>query len=179
MRKGLNPCNTPQGSAESWPNKVPAALVKKCCNSYRKRTIWKKPVCCAICGHQKHGIGISTYTLKDSKASMPTRFNCLKVQTGSHFDGTKHFQYGHNGIDGMMLCPNGIQQVNVNENKGFMIHLCDLCDSSLTCQKLPKYALANNLFVGNLPDELGDLTWVEEQVCTLHRSTVFVYRLYG
>ena len=49
----------------------------------------------------------------------------------------------------------------------------------MTCQKLPKYALANNLFVGNLPDELGDLTWVEEQVCALHRSTVFVYRLYG
>ena len=44
--------------------------------------------------------------------------------------------------------------------------------------KLPKYSLANNLYIGKLPEQFKDITWVEEQVCALHRSTVLVYHLY-
>ncbi|KAF8317921.1 hypothetical protein DL93DRAFT_2045234, partial [Clavulina sp. PMI_390] len=60
---------------------------------------------------------------------------------------------------------------------------CAECSRSLNpkAQKppaLPKHALANKLYLGSLPDQFRDLTWVEEQACALMRSTHYVFRLY-
>ncbi|KIO27385.1 hypothetical protein M407DRAFT_45631, partial [Tulasnella calospora MUT 4182] len=40
------------------------------------------------------------------------------------------------------------------------------------------FALANGLFRGTLPDRFQDLTWVEEMVCSIYRTTARVTRLY-
>ncbi|KIO18773.1 hypothetical protein M407DRAFT_49732, partial [Tulasnella calospora MUT 4182] len=56
--------------------------------------------------------------------------------------------------------------------------LCEDCRSTLRKGQMPRYALANALYRGHLPDEFEDLTWVEEMVCCIYRTTAHVTRLY-
>jgi len=76
-----------------------------------------------------------------------------------------------------MLSDAGMSEVD----GGWEIRICDWCNSHLSKrpQQMPKFALKNNLYRWFLPEHLKDLTWVEEQVCALYRSTAFVTRLYG
>ena len=55
---------------------------------------------------------------------------------------------------------------------------CDECHSTLTRNKLSRLTLANQLYRGHLPDEFQDLTYIEEMVCALYRTTAHVTRLY-
>lgn len=43
---------------------------------------------------------------------------------------------------------------------------------------MPRYALANKLYRGHLPEEFQDLTWIEERVCVRFSNTAVVTRLY-
>ncbi|KAF8287741.1 hypothetical protein DL93DRAFT_2044184, partial [Clavulina sp. PMI_390] len=61
--------------------------------------------------------------------------------------------------------------------------LCTQCHASLLPSNdsracLPKYALANKLFLGRLPPQFDDVTPMEELACALMRSSIYVYRLY-
>ncbi|KIO31008.1 hypothetical protein M407DRAFT_221469 [Tulasnella calospora MUT 4182] len=59
-----------------------------------------------------------------------------------------------------------------------VFYLCEDCRGSLSRRKVPRFALANELFRGTLPDRFQDLTWVEEMVCSIYRTTAHVTRLY-
>ena len=58
------------------------------------------------------------------------------------------------------------------------LHLCKECASHLRSNKLPRFALANNFYRGELPEEFKDLTLVEEMACAifviLHTSLAFI-----
>ncbi|KIO27741.1 hypothetical protein M407DRAFT_72777, partial [Tulasnella calospora MUT 4182] len=56
--------------------------------------------------------------------------------------------------------------------------LCEECDAALGKGQMPRFALANELYRGVLPQDLTDLTWVEEMVCSIYRTTAHVTRLY-
>ena len=43
---------------------------------------------------------------------------------------------------------------------------------------MPRYALANRLYRGRLPEEFRDLTWIKERVCAKYSNTAVVTRLY-
>jgi len=43
---------------------------------------------------------------------------------------------------------------------------------------MPRYALANKLYRGCLPEEFQDLTWIEERVCAKYSNTAVVTRIY-
>ena len=43
---------------------------------------------------------------------------------------------------------------------------------------MPKFALANNLYRGQLPEQFSDLSWVEEMVCARFRYTAHITRLF-
>ncbi|KIO16894.1 hypothetical protein M407DRAFT_43823, partial [Tulasnella calospora MUT 4182] len=57
--------------------------------------------------------------------------------------------------------------------------VCDECDSALGRDQVPRFALVNDLFRGVLPDEFSDLTWAEEMVCAIYRTTAHVTQLYS
>ncbi|EJD49281.1 hypothetical protein AURDEDRAFT_45528, partial [Auricularia subglabra TFB-10046 SS5] len=57
--------------------------------------------------------------------------------------------------------------------------LCNECHRSLRNGTVPKFALANGLYRGELPEYFSDLTWVEEQVCALYVGSTNVSRLFG
>ncbi|TFK20680.1 hypothetical protein FA15DRAFT_599267, partial [Coprinopsis marcescibilis] len=59
------------------------------------------------------------------------------------------------------------------------VTVCSACFSSLTHRSVPRFAMANKLYHGYLPDEFCDLTWVEEMACAIYRSTAHVTRLFS
>ncbi|KAF8510907.1 hypothetical protein JB92DRAFT_3083549 [Gautieria morchelliformis] len=72
-----------------------------------------------------------------------------------------------------MLHWDGLRQL---EDGSTIIFLCPDCHSSLTHEKVLRFALKNDLYHGRLPEEFMDLTWVEEMVCSLYRNMAHVTR---
>ncbi|KDQ09732.1 hypothetical protein BOTBODRAFT_91622, partial [Botryobasidium botryosum FD-172 SS1] len=56
--------------------------------------------------------------------------------------------------------------------------ICKDCLSPLKAGRIPKFSLKNGLYRGVLPEDLRDLTWIEEMVCAKYRTTAHVTRLY-
>ncbi|KIO16443.1 hypothetical protein M407DRAFT_232307, partial [Tulasnella calospora MUT 4182] len=69
--------------------------------------------------------------------------------------------------------------VLVEKDGVFTFSVCDECDSALRRDQVPRFALVNDLFRDVLPDEFSDLTWAEEMVCAIYRTTAHVARLYS
>jgi hypothetical protein len=74
-----------------------------------------------------------------------------------------------------MLDSDGIQ---ADSSGGFHLQVCVECHTALKQSKVPRLALANNLYRGSLPDEFKDLSWVEEMVCAKYRNTAHITRIY-
>jgi len=101
----------------------------------------------------------------------------LRRQTSYGHVPDFHFQYkvGHSRLDGLVLDPEGLVEVDANEGYDgapLMARMCTECRESLRKNKLPTHALANSLWTGaGLVKELSDLTWAEEKlVCCIHVS---------
>src|ERR1700722_8524980 len=54
---------------------------------------------------------------------------------------------------------------------------CNHCYSSIKNNKLPALSLANRLYLGDIPDELADLTVVEQSVIARCRATCYIIKL--
>jgi hypothetical protein len=145
------------------------------------RAASQKPVVCAVCGRDKYDMPFVTYHLRPGDQLPPGFRSVLGIARHSKHYATQDFTFKHTALDNLMLCARG---VHTSPDAIVKVDVCKECaacvhpESPKVSPKLPKYALANKLYLGDLPEEFKDLTWVEEQVCALHRSTVFVYRLY-
>ncbi|KAJ7498267.1 hypothetical protein B0H11DRAFT_1714959 [Mycena galericulata] len=58
-----------------------------------------------------------------------------------------------------------------------VLSLCSVCHSSLKNNKLPPLSLANKLFLGPVPDELKNLTVIEEAMIARCRSKCWIIQL--
>ncbi|KAL6297838.1 hypothetical protein BKA93DRAFT_719028, partial [Sparassis latifolia] len=58
------------------------------------------------------------------------------------------------------------------------IKICSSCYTAIQHCTTPQYGLVNNLYRGCLPEQYNDITWVEEMVCAIYRSTAHVTRIY-
>ncbi|KAG2746806.1 hypothetical protein P692DRAFT_20849406 [Suillus brevipes Sb2] len=59
------------------------------------------------------------------------------------------------------------------------LFLCASCRASLSKPgNVPRLALANNLYRGQLPSHLQDISWVEEKICAIYCVTAHVTRLF-
>ena len=56
--------------------------------------------------------------------------------------------------------------------------ICDECNRSLNHGKLPKYSLANNMWLGNPPLVLRKLTFAETLLIARHYPRCYVFKLY-
>ncbi|KAJ4498891.1 hypothetical protein C8R41DRAFT_730688, partial [Lentinula lateritia] len=59
------------------------------------------------------------------------------------------------------------------------MYFCRDCYGSLRRSTMPRLALNNYLYRGELSDLLKDVTWVEEMACCIYRTTAHVTRIYG
>jgi len=80
----------------------------------------------------------------------------------------------HNQLTGCCLDEAGIVTDDDNE---IILTLCGQCHSSLAHHKMPPLALANNLLLGKIPDELKDLTAIEEAMIARCRSKCWIVQL--
>lgn len=170
------PAASPLEPVSDWPQLVPKHTIMKCCRNYYEGTKWLQPQACAVCDRAQHGAKMLTHLVPSSDLTFPL-LDILRISHLSPLFDTPRFQFGHTLLDNIMLSSAGIVKVD----GGFKLNVCDQCNTPLmkNPQQLPKFALKNNLYRGELPDHLLDLTWVEEQVCALYRSTAIVTRLYG
>ncbi len=151
-----------------------------CLRNYRLATCYSQPLVCVSCGRAQ-----------DNVATHLVSFNCdneppliIKKLTTTdpyllHQLNTNPecgLNYNFTCLNGLILCKNGISV----QDDANIIHLtiCKDCHSALSKNKLPRLALANQLYRGVLPDEFCDITWVEEMVCAIYRTTAHVIRLY-
>ncbi|KAG1794515.1 uncharacterized protein BJ212DRAFT_1277541, partial [Suillus subaureus] len=59
------------------------------------------------------------------------------------------------------------------------MNVCADCFTALSKQdSVPRFALANGLYRGELPTYFKDLTWVEEKICAIYNTTAHVTRLF-
>ncbi|KAG6835881.1 hypothetical protein H0H93_013721 [Arthromyces matolae] len=90
-------------------------------------------------------------------------------------DNFKHFLPFDSGVlRNLLLDPEGVE---TKENGSIHLQVCSECLRSLKKNKLPKFALANRLFLGEIPDVLKDLTQIEESMIALCRAKNWIVRL--
>ena len=108
-------------------------------------------IVCASCGCIGHDR--SDYTLV---SVLDQRLSCLKVEPRSLV--LYDFSCGISTLDdqNIMIDPLGIQQDDSS------VWLCSTCHPSIMLGKRPPESLANYRWVGPMPDELKNLTWIEE-----------------
>ncbi|KAI6038045.1 hypothetical protein EDC04DRAFT_2570377, partial [Pisolithus marmoratus] len=85
------------------------------------------------------------------------------------------FNYIHPALHGLLLDHQGIVR---NEKAEATLQVCSDCSTDLSKEKIPRFALANDLYRGELPEMFTDLTWVEEKVCAIYCTTVHVTHLF-
>jgi hypothetical protein len=74
----------------------------------------------------------------------------------------------------ILLDPKGI---SVDNHAKITLTLCKTCHSSIQSKKTPPLSLANHMFLGDVPDELKDLTVVEEAMIAKCRAKCWVIQL--
>ena len=163
----------------AWPTQVSQACIIECLNAYREGTIWKDPSICAVCGQGSSAVKVVHFGTNE-----PPPFSLEILQVTDNFIiencilkcNSVDFVFGCNIFDGFMLDRAGISACTSSEGD---LNCCAECYAFLRRSKVPRMALANNLYRGVLPDQFKDLTWVEEMVCAIYRNTAHVTRLYG
>ena len=65
------------------------------------------------------------------------------------------------------------------DNDRFMFRFCITCNEALKRNRLPKFAIANGFVIGQLPEQLKDLTRAEIAMCVRAHSLIYVRTLTG
>src|SRR6266852_590423 len=128
---------------------------------YFTNSMWQKHPVCTVCTRDRFGIPSTTYQPRENDI-LPSGFTTfLVIPRHSVHYGKDEFVFGHRALDNMMLCRQGIES---SEHGTFKVHVCEDCCSCLDPKsakhnvpaKLPKYSLANKLYIGKLPDHFKD-----------------------
>jgi len=162
---------------ENWPQLPDSTVIMKCLKNYRNATCYPKHHVCVCCGQAWNYAMIHNVTIshdidicKKLFVSEPFLINRINENLSSDF------HYSVASLNGIILCKEGIHEQN--DNGHTILSFCHDCYSSLHQNKMPRLALANKLYRGTLPKEFSDITWVEEMVCAISRTTTHVTRLY-
>lgn len=159
---------------DNWPVVPDPEVVLDCVRAYRLGSQWSAPVPCACCARARVDAVITDFPLSDC-AELVSYLNLsiLRITRPCHSPCFVTVP----DLSSFMLDPRGFSSVDGSSVIATM-HLCQDCIGPLKSNKMPRFALANNLFRGSLPDEFRDLTWIEEMVCSVYRNTAHVSRIY-
>jgi hypothetical protein len=80
----------------------------------------------------------------------------------------------HNIWKGALIAKEGVEQLTA----GKAVWICGECSLALQKKKLPRLAVANDLWVGDVPPELCALTIPEQLVIARHYPRCYVFKLY-
>lgn len=165
---------------QAWPSTIPQNVVLERLSDYYVGTQWTEPPVCAVCSRYERScvtVELASddffgYHLDLLRITDPFIIRACIVQSVS-----ASFAFGHDALDGLMLHKAGVEFDAVS-GAAVGVKICCHCRCSLAKTKVPRLALANDLYRGSLPDQFRDLTWVEEKVCALYCITAHVTRLF-
>jgi hypothetical protein len=112
---------------------------------------------CAICARETRSIDLSLQRLD----SIPNPHRLIPI--------TPH--PSHDLFNGMLLHPPGVLDNGTGS-------LCAECVMALKADKIPKYALANGMWIGRIPHELAYLTLPERILIAKYFPAAYIVKLY-
>ncbi|CAK5270215.1 unnamed protein product [Mycena citricolor] len=120
---------------------------------------------CAVCGRE--------IDINDKEEATPRR---LQTLPNPHCLAPASPHPAHDLYHGMLLDPAGVLQ----RGEEAFVHVCAHCYCSLVANdnRPPKFALANNLWLGPVPWQLQKLTFPEQLLIALVYPRVFVFKLH-
>ena len=156
-----------------WPKLVPPRLKEKIVRDFREATSCNmlSTFTCACCARD--------IQLKDRRRVSHTEI-CLDLLSGptSNWvdEQSKALPTPFNSglLKNKLVDANGVHAGN---GETYDLDLCNTCARGLRKNILPKNALANRLYLGPIPDELKDLTMVEESLIARARAKSWIVRL--
>ncbi|CAF0973458.1 unnamed protein product [Brachionus calyciflorus] len=126
---------------------------------------------CSVCAEIK-------YSPLDNICSKPIQFfmnhkNILKYENLSQSFSTEFFKYdlAFSQLNNLVLEPNGFDFDNAT------LKICGSCEAYLAKNSTPKYALVNQLYLGQIPEELKDLTYSEQILISKSRMIGSIYKI--
>lgn len=164
-----------ESARETWPQPIPESTVMSCLKSYRESIKFVPLSVCASCGAEDHLKSSSYFPL----AELPS-LDILQIHNKYILEHTpcSRFTYIHKDLDGLLLEPKGIRAID-DQCEDVELYLCIQCSLPISRKEMPCLALNNNMYRGELPEDLQDITWVKEMACALYRTTAHVARLFG
>ena len=169
-----------------WPTMVPQSLKDKLVKLFREQTssAFLTSVTCASCAESCLASESTKVNVNDINLDVLKRPDC---RTAPHSDDmvvdstwldseTVAPVFMTPIADNMdvILDPKGVSS---DENGESILTLCTTCRSSIRSKKTPPLALANHMALGDIPDELKDLTVVEEAMIAKCRAKCWVVQL--
>jgi len=116
-----------------------------------------KTVPCASCARQFNASKTVQFNIED----IPNRERLKPAVTHPK----------HNMYDGSLLYPGGI------ESNG-KANICNECNTSLSKDKIPRFSLANGMWVGNVPSQLKNMTLPERVMIAKHFPSAYIIKLF-
>jgi hypothetical protein len=153
----------------NWPALIPSSRKEQLLSDWRQMTqsLACMPTVCAVCGEDKEpklmvptAIPFDSINLNLLRAPYP----CPELDPFPADDP----------LHGVMLEPAG---VSVSENNETGLRMCKPCHREICNGKLPASAMANDLYVGPVPPELADLTFIEEALIARRQAKCTIIHL--
>ncbi|KAJ7234431.1 hypothetical protein C8J57DRAFT_1531590 [Mycena rebaudengoi] len=170
---------------ESWPQLVPQSLKDKIIALFRERTSSEALTnfTCASCAEAVPLHSHCSMSLNDFDLQLLKRpdLNCnediiLDQYKWLHPDCVPPpMSYDEGPLKDLLLDPDGVSYST--DSGSPILSLCSVCNSSLKNNKIPPLSLANKTFLGPVPEELKNLTVIEEAMIALCRSKCWIIQL--
>ena len=163
--------------AKSWPQLVSSDLKEKIVKMFRAQTSKESlsTFTCASCAES------TLCTNCQPVLASGVDLNLLKFDQDPCLNSGPRLNlnilplpYKHGPLQDVLLEPAG---VTVDENGKLQLLLCGQCHSALKREKIPPLSLANGTFLGPIPDELKDLTIIEEAMIARCRAKCWIVQL--
>jgi hypothetical protein len=171
-----------------WPQPVGQRLKDTLGQLFQKETC-SDTLCiktCACCAESIPQASVNLRSLTEINLNLFTKPGsyseddiCTSSDDDSDMDSCGNdFEAPYPFVDGplknLLVDPGGVHHDDAGE---ISLFLCQPCLSYLDEDKVPRLALANNLFLGPVPPELKGLTAIEESMISLCRSKCWIMQL--
>jgi hypothetical protein len=155
-----------------WPKLVPSTMKEKIVRDFRAATSSAALTAftCACCARQ---LPVQS---RVQRLHSDVNLDLLEGPRSNWIDASfapppTPFEDGP--LKGKLIDPRGV----IIQGGNFMLDFCVSCSRALQRRSLPKHALANKLYTGPVPDELKDLTMIEECMISRARAKSWIVKL--
>lgn len=176
----------PQAPIAPWPHKIPQSLKDKVASLFLEDTssVKLKMFTCTSCGEAcltSNRINVASKDISLIPLHRPDRRPKLKdpetVIDEDWLTSISNIPPIHQNMfdPEALLDPRGVEMHK--EDSCAMLSFCSECHASILKSKTPALALANHMFLGDVPPELKDLTMIEEAMIAKCRAKSWVVQL--